>query len=59
MTVRKIAGEGLVLWPDGTWCYHEELREHAHMSDDYEVVPSGTPRWFEAHGQTSLARAVA
>lgn len=25
------------VWPDGTWCYGDELEEMTHMSDDYQV----------------------
>lgn len=25
-------------WADGTWCYHSELHEMTHMSDDYMLV---------------------
>jgi hypothetical protein len=32
-------------WPDGTWCFHEQLHEMTHMSDDYETIRQGTARW--------------
>lgn len=22
-------------WPDGTWCYRQELEQMSHMSDDF------------------------
>jgi len=25
----------ICLWPDGTWCYPEDLDDYAFMSDDY------------------------
>lgn len=26
-------------WPDGTWCYEEDLEEYlTWMSDDYEII---------------------
>lgn len=25
-------------WPDGTWCFKDELYEMTHMSDDYVLV---------------------
>lgn len=34
-------------WPDGTWCFPEELFEMSHMSDDYEMVPYNE----ETHGR--------
>lgn len=40
--------EDVIRWPDGTWCYRHELAEFSHMSDDYEVLAAGTPR-YEAH----------
>lgn len=28
------------VWPDGTWCYHEDLQDHlSFMSDDYSTFP--------------------
>ena len=37
--IRKIEGADLCVWPDGTWCLHEDLGEFGHiMTDDYEVV---------------------
>ena len=41
--------EDICLWPDGSWCYREELEEFSHKSDDYEVVPFNTPRYWELH----------
>lgn len=35
----------IILYPCGTWCYGEELDSFSHMSDDYEVVPYGTPKY--------------
>lgn len=37
------------VWPDGTYCSEEELKEMTHMSDDFErkcavaYHPDGTP----------------
>lgn len=28
----------LVVWPDGTWCFFEEIKEMNHKSDDYRIV---------------------
>lgn len=25
----------ILVWPDGSWCYPEELHEMQHKSDDY------------------------
>lgn len=27
----------IVVWPDGDWCYIEDLYEFSHRSDDYIV----------------------
>ena len=26
------------MWPDGTWCFTDELWQMTHMSDDYIVM---------------------
>ncbi len=40
--------EDILLWPDDmtgpTWCWRHELSEMSHMSDDFEVLPFGSPR---------------
>ncbi len=28
----------IFVWPDGTWCYPENIEEYSHMSDDYARV---------------------
>lgn len=39
--------DDVFLWPDDSWCYRYELSEYSFKSDDYEVVYSLTPKWFE------------
>lgn len=46
-----MSSEDVMLWADGTWCYRSELHEMSFMSDDYEVLPLFTPRWFEVVNQ--------
>ncbi|KPH66979.1 MULTISPECIES: hypothetical protein [unclassified Novosphingobium] len=39
-------GTKLLLWPDGTWCWHEDYRpcDYTHVSDEFEVIDlSGMP----------------
>lgn len=38
--------EDVCLWPDGSWCFFEDIMEMSHMSDDYEVISAGSDRWF-------------
>jgi len=38
MTITRIPEDAVHLWPDGTWCWHYELGEYVHMSDDYKVL---------------------
>ena len=28
----------IYIWPDGTWCYQDELEDYGFMSDDYCVT---------------------
>ena len=51
MNIRSIDPEDIVVWADGTMCRHSELSGMNHMSDDYEVVPVGTPRHDELSEQ--------
>ena len=44
--IRPISNEDILLWPDGFWCLRYEHSDHSGArSDDYEVIPFGTPRW--------------
>ncbi len=49
-TIRAHTPEDIVLWPDGTWCFYEDLAEYGFMSDDFEVIPAGSARWEELEG---------
>lgn len=40
-----MSGEDIVLWPDGTWCYFEDLEEMSFMSDDYKIIPYLSEEW--------------
>jgi hypothetical protein len=43
-----IGAEDICLWSDGTRCYGEELSEYlTFMSDDFEVLPFDTSRYWE------------
>ena len=45
--------DDICLWPDGHWCYPDELEEFlGHKSDDYEVV--STDELFKRTGETIL-----
>lgn len=39
--------DDLFVWPCGTWCFRCDDREYGIMSDDYEVIPAETARWYE------------
>lgn len=29
--------QAIYIWPDGAWCYEDELEEMSHKSDDYSI----------------------
>jgi hypothetical protein len=37
--------EDVYLWPDGDWCFADNLGEYGWKSDDYRRVSFGTPEW--------------
>lgn len=37
--------EDLIIWPDNSWCYAEELEEYARKSDDYAIVSVDDPKY--------------
>jgi len=40
--------DDIMLWPDGEWCFREEIEEcGSHRSDDYEIIQTSDPRWLE------------
>lgn len=44
-TIRKAGPGDVCLWPDGSWCMHEDLGEHGQPSGDYEVIAPEDPRY--------------
>lgn len=52
MDIKPIPGNAIHLWPDGGWCYHDDIEEYEWMSDDYEVVLPDDPRWDDIVGLT-------
>lgn len=40
-----IPSESLIVWPDGHWCFVEELGSHSHRSDDWYVIMPDDPRY--------------
>ncbi len=45
MSTNKIDDADIMLWPEGTWCYRDELEGMTHMSDDYQVLLYGSEEW--------------
>ncbi len=41
--------EDLVLWPDGTCCYREDVAQYRWMSDDYEIISVTAENYLERH----------
>ena len=39
------SSEDILRWPDGSWCYREDLATCHWKSDDYEVIRFGTPEY--------------
>jgi len=39
--------EDLLIWPDGFWCFREELRENMLRGGDYRVVLEGSEEWIK------------
>lgn len=48
------SAEDLVVWPDDSWCYREDLEECSWKSDDYAVVSVDDPMYdYLVNGQIS------
>ena len=37
--------EDLIVWPDNSWCYAEEVEEYPWKSDDYVLVSKDDPNY--------------
>lgn len=37
--------EDLIVWPDDSWCYAEDLEEYPWKSDDYVLVSKDDPNY--------------
>jgi len=55
MTIQKISGDDIIVWPDGTTCYRHDLGDFGHMSDDYIVLPAGSAEWEAQVEKTNAA----
>jgi len=40
-----VSPEDILLWPDGFWCFREELSPHFLRPDDYRVVTHQSEEW--------------
>lgn len=40
-----MSGETIVLWPDGDWCFLDDLEGYNWKSDDYEFIKPDNPRY--------------
>ena len=45
------SSDDLLLWPDGTWCEARDIDQYAHMSDDYERIPTDSVRAASLRGE--------
>jgi hypothetical protein len=44
--LNRDCSEDICLWPNGDWCYGEELESYMrNKSDDFERIRFGTPAW--------------
>jgi hypothetical protein len=46
--IRKNNIEDICLWPDGYWCFWEEIESYNWKSDDYEILEVGSRKWEDA-----------
>lgn len=37
--------EDLIVWPDDSWCYAEDVEEYPWKSDDYVLVSKDDPNY--------------
>lgn len=37
--------EDLIIWPDNSWCYAEDIEEYPWKSDDYVLVSKDDPNY--------------
>lgn len=45
MNIQPISDDDVFEWPEGTWCFRHAAGEYWYMSDDYRVIPVGSPEW--------------
>lgn len=37
--------EDICVWPDGTWCFLEDIEDYTWMSDDFSVLKVDSEEW--------------
>lgn len=50
--------ENILLWPDGFWCYREELRPEFLRDDSYRVIVHHSDEWEVMRATPALPRPV-
>lgn len=43
--------DDILMWPCGTFCLREDLADFSHKSDDYDVIPAYSHRWYQLQGE--------
>jgi len=38
--------DNILIWPDGFWCFREELCPEFLRDDNYRVIPHSTDEWL-------------
>ncbi len=45
--------DNILLWPDGFWCFREELSPEFQRDDDYRVIVHNSDEWLGILGRTA------
>jgi len=45
MSLPVLSSEDICIWPDGVWCYRDELVSFGWRSDDYLVLWAESAEW--------------
>ena len=44
----------ILKWPDGFWCFREELRAEFRRDDDYRVIKAQSLEWLEIASERAV-----
>jgi hypothetical protein len=44
----------ILLWPDGFWCFVDELRADMLRDEEFQILTEGSPEWTKVSSRPAI-----